>query len=416
MSNNRVTTLPNGIKIITEHISYVKSFSLGFWFNSGARDETDDNNGISHFIEHMVFKGTKKRSAKRISEEIESVGGYLNAFTSKEHTCFYGRGLAQNIGKTFNVISDMVLNPLFRDKDIIKEASVILDELNDINDNPEELIFDKFEELIFNGSSLGLPIIGTERNITNFNSDILHSFHKERYSTGELLVVASGLVNHDEIVKLTEKTFVDNFKFSPQARKINDENFASNLIIEKEIQQVHCIIGRKTYGFDNPKRFPLILLSNALGEGSSSRLFQAVREKRGITYQINSFLNSFSDASAFGVYFSTNEKHVDKVVSIIAKEFQKFRDVKVSQRELQRVKEYVKGGLILSLENTTNRMIRIAHSFLYFDKFIPIEEIIQKIDAITPEQISEIANEVLDNSHFSKVIIKSTNKKLNKAA
>lgn len=416
MSNNRITKLPNGIKIITEHIPYVKSFSLGFWFNSGARDETVDNNGISHFIEHMVFKGTKKRSAKRISEEIESVGGYLNAFTSKEHTCFYGRGLAQNIGKTFNVVSDMVLNPLLRDKDIVKEASVVLDELNDINDNPEELIFDKFEELIFNGSSLGLPIIGTERNITRFNSELLHKFHQEKFLTGELLVVASGLVNHDEIVKLTENIFVDNFKYSPQTRKTSEENFASNLIIEKEIQQVHCIIGRKTYGFDNPQRFPLVLLSNALGEGSSSRLFQAVREKRGITYQINSFLNSFSDASAFGVYFSTNEKHVDKVVSIIAKEFQKFRDVKISERELKRVKEYVKGGLILSLENTTNRMIRIAHSFLYFDKFIPIEEIIQRIDAISPEQISEIANEVLDSSLFSKVLIKSNNKKLNKAA
>jgi len=416
LSNNRITKLPNGIKIITEHIPYVKSFSLGFWFNSGARDETVDNNGISHFIEHMVFKGTKKRSAKRISEEIESVGGYLNAFTSKEHTCFYGRGLAQNIGKTFNVVSDMVLNPLLRDKDIVKEASVVLDELNDINDNPEELIFDKFEELIFNGSSLGLPIIGTERNITRFNSELLHKFHQEKFLTGELLVVASGLVNHDEIVKLTENIFVDNFKYSPQTRKTSEENFASNLIIEKEIQQVHCIIGRKTYGFDNPQRFPLVLLSNALGEGSSSRLFQAVREKRGITYQINSFLNSFSDASAFGVYFSTNEKHVDKVVSIIAKEFQKFRDVKISERELKRVKEYVKGGLILSLENTTNRMIRIAHSFLYFDKFIPIEEIIQRIDAISPEQISEIANEVLDSSLFSKVLIKSNNKKLNKAA
>lgn len=416
MSNNRVTTLPNGIKIITEHIPYVKSFSLGFWFNSGARDETLENNGISHFIEHMVFKGTKKRSAKRISEEIESVGGYLNAFTSKEHTCFYGRGLARNIDKTFNVISDMVLNPLFRDKDIVKEASVVLDELNDINDNPEELIFDKFEELIFNGSSLGLPIIGTEENINNFNSEVLHKFHREKFSTGELLVVASGLVNHDEVVKLTENTFIDNFNYSTPVRKTNDENFAANLIIEKEIQQVHCIIGRKTYGFDNPKRFPLILLSNALGEGSSSRLFQAVREKRGITYQINSFLNSFSDASAFGVYFSTNEKHVEKVVSIITKEFQKFRDVKISERELKRVKEYVKGGLILSLENTTNRMIRIAHSFLYFDKFISIEEIIEKIDAITPEQISEIANDVLDNSLFSKVLIKSNNKKLNKAA
>ncbi|MCZ6701487.1 MAG: pitrilysin family protein [Ignavibacteria bacterium] len=416
MNNYKITTLPNGTRVLSEFVPYVKSFSLGFWFNVGTRDENNSNNGISHFIEHMLFKGTKRRSAKKISEEIESYGGYLNAFTSKEHTCYYTKGLSENLARSFSVLADMIQNPLFKENHVRREAGVILDELNDVNDNPEELIFDKFEEVIFKGNKLSMPVIGTEGNIRRFNSDELQKFHNKRYNISKLLIVASGSVNHDELVKLAEKniggktsrTKVWREKFVP--RKAND------LILEKDFHQVHVIIGRSTVGLNNKKRIKIKLLSTLLGEGSSSRLFLAVREKLGITYQISSFLNSYKDVSSFGVYFSTNQKQSAKVQEIVLKEIKKIRENKTKGKELNKVKAYLKGSTILNLENTTNIMMRIASSMLYFNRVISVEEFLKNIDSITPEDLLKTANELFAEEKLIKVILKSNENKMHKVA
>ncbi len=403
------TTLPNGTKIVSEYIPYVKSFSIGFWFNVGARDENIRNNGISHFIEHMVFKGTKRRTAKMIAEEIESFGGYINAFTSKEHTCYYSKGLSDNIGKTFSVISDMIQNPLFRETHIKKEAGVIIDELKDLDDSPEELIYEKFEEIIFSGNSLSYPVIGRERNIKNFTANTLFKYHSNNYKSKNLLIVASGSVKHDVLIKLTEKYIDQNKNRFIKNRDRFKRRKAGDVIVEKEIQQVHTIIGRTAPGYKDRKRILLRFLSALLGEGSSSRLFLAVREKLGITYQINSFLNSYYDASAFGVYFSTNIDQYNKVIDIIFKEFKKLKQKRVTERELKKVKEYLKGGILLNLENTTNRMMRMANSMLYYNKIIPVEDYLQKIDNISSDDLLRVANETLDESQLVKVILKSVN-------
>lgn len=416
VDNCKVTTLSNGIRIVSEFIPYLKSFSLGFWFNIGARDENLRNNGISHFIEHMLFKGTKTRTAKQISDQIESYGGYLNAFTSKERTCYYGRGLSENFKKTFAVLSDMIQNPVFKDSHIKKEAGVVIDELKDIDDNPEELIFDKFEESIFNGHSLSFPIIGTEKNILSYNSNILHQFHKANYRLDNLLISVSGAIEHDDAVALAEKYFNGKKVSSNQKRKNFVKQSVSEIYIEKEIQQVHSIIGRTTYGFNDPRRHKLKVLSTLLGDGSSSRLFQAVREKLGMTYQINTFLNSYLDVSAFGVYFSTNDKQTGRVNEIVHREFNKLRNVEVKSKELKRVKEYIKGNTLMSLESTTNRMIRLANSILHYGKVIPIEEILTKIDSVTSEDIQKLSGEVLNESTLSKIIICSKDNTIKKAA
>ncbi|MHB1688818.1 MAG: M16 family metallopeptidase [Ignavibacteriaceae bacterium] len=418
MSQYNKTILPNGIKIISETIPYVKSFSLGFWFNVGSRDENTKNNGVTHFIEHMLFKGTKKRSAKKIADDIESFGGYLNAFTSKEHTCYYGRGLSEHLEKTFDVLSDMVQQPAFKPVEIAKEASVVVDELNDINDNPEELIFDKFEEIIFSGNSLSLPIIGTEKNIKGFSQLDLFNFVKEKYGFNRLIIAASGAVDHKDIIRLTDRYFKVDLGNSPFKRK----NYSGNSIqpksefIEKEIQQVHAILGRPALGYKNEKRIYAAVLNQILGEGSSSRLFQSVREKNGIAYQINSFLNSFYDVSTFGVYLSTNDKMLEKALTIISKELKKLRETKISERELKKAKESLKGSMLLSLESTSHRMIRMAQSELYFNKIKSTEEIIKSIDAVTRENILEAANQLLDENTFVKLIIKSKNVLLKSAA
>ena len=418
MSQFNKTVLPNGIKIISESIPYVKSFSLGFWFNVGSRDESFRNNGITHFIEHMLFKGTKKRSARKIAVDIESAGGYLNAFTSKEHTCYYGRGLEEHIEKTFDVISDMIQQPSFKPTEIKKESSIVVDELFDIEDNPEELIFDKFEEIIFAGNSLGLSIIGSEKNIRNFSQFDLFNFVKEKYGLNRLIISASGAVDHNSLIKLTDKYFKIDLGKSRIKRKHYSSFIQSSKIefIDKEIQQVHTVIGKSTYGYKNTRRIKVALLTQILGEGSSSRLFQSVREKNGIAYQINSFLNSFYDVSSFGVYFSTNEKMIDKAMSLVLKEFRKLRETKITDKELKKAKESIKGNLILSLENTSNRMIRMAQSELYYNRIKSLEEILEEIDSVTAEDILDISNELLQEDSFIKVIIKSKNTLLKWAA
>lgn len=416
MSNYKITTLPNGTRVLSEFVPYVKSFSLGFWFNVGTRDENNSNNGISHFIEHMLFKGTKRRSAKRISEEIESYGGYLNAFTSKEHTCYYTKGLSENLARSFSVLADMIQNPLFKESHVRREAGVIIDELNDVNDNPEELIFDKFEEVVFKGNKLSMPVIGTEGNILRFNSDELQKYHNKRYNISKLLIVAAGSVNHDELVKLAEKhisgktsqTKVRREKFVP--RKAND------LILEKDFHQVHVIIGRSTVGLNNKKRIKIKLLSTLLGEGSSSRLFLAVREKLGITYQISSFLNSYKDVSSFGVYYSTNKKQSAKVQKIVLKEIKKIKEIKIKEKELNKIKAYLKGSIILNLESTTNSMMRIASSMLYFNRVISVENFLKDIDSITAEELLKTANELFAEDKLIKVILKSNDNKMHKVA
>jgi len=414
LKNITVSRLDNGITVVSEFIPYVKSFSIGFWFNIGSRDENPENNGIAHFIEHMVFKGTKKRSSKKISEEIESCGGYLNAFTSKEHTCFYGRGLAQHFEKTFDVLSDMVQNPMFKQEHIVKEAGVILDELRDINDNPEELVFDEFEKHLFEMNGLGLPIIGKEKNVLSFNSDSIRNYYKKKYFSS-LTIVCSGAIKHNEVLQLAEKYLLKGYLPCKNERSSSVENIVKHSMLEKDFQQVHIILGRKAYGYKEKERIPFNLLTNILGEGSSSRLFQAIREKLGITYQINTFINSYFDISTFGVYFSTGEKQSEKVLSILSKEFKKLQTTKVSEKELKRVKEYLKGSMLLSLENTTNRMIRIANSLLYFNRIIPVEEIIRDVEKVTPEEIHQLAKEMLNEKDFSKIEIRSK-KKIQKAA
>ena len=235
MTNFKITELENGIRVVSENIPYVKSFSLGFWFDVGSRDEKKNNNGISHFLEHMFFKGTLKRNARRISDDIESLGGYLNAFTSKEHTCFYGRGLAHNLDKTFEVLSDMIQNSQFKESEIKKEASVVIDELNDIEDSPEELIFDKFESDLFHGNTLSLPIIGSEKNLTKFTRESLLSYIEKNYCFNNFYIVASGSVDHQTLIDLTKKYITKHLGSTSKKRRIPEQSSAKELFVYKDI-------------------------------------------------------------------------------------------------------------------------------------------------------------------------------------
>lgn len=409
MKKTKVTELPNGIRIVTEKIDSVKSFSLGFWFNVGSRDEDKKNNGISHFLEHMFFKGTKKRSPKQIAEDVESLGGYLNAFTSKEHTCFYGRGLDVHVEKIFEVLADMLQNSTFKPSEIKKEAGVVIDELNDIEDSPEELIFDKFETNLFPKDPLGLTIVGTAKNLKNFKQKDLFDYIRNRYKFENFVVAASGQIEHEDIVRYTKKYIKTNFGHSNYKRILSIKGDCNNLYVNKDIQQAHLIMGRVTPGYNEKIRTKISVLSHILGEGSSSRLFQTVREKNGIAYQINSFLNSFYDISTIGVYLSTNEKSFHKAEDLIINEFRKMKRNKISTEELERGKNFLKGNIIMSLENTTNRMMRNAQSLIYDNKVKTVEETVKEIESVTREDILELSNQFFDYDRYNKVVISSKN-------
>ncbi len=396
MKKIEITENENGVIIITEELPEIKSYTLGFWFTTGSRDEDKSTNGISHFIEHTIFKGTFNRSAKMISDEIENTGGYLNAFTSKEHTCYYGRGIAGSQKKMFSVLADMVQNPAFKENELTKEKGIILDELYDILDTPEEFIFDNFDKMLFGNNPLGMPIIGIEENIRNFNHQIVNEYFQNRYFSEKLLIVASGNIKHSELLELASKHIVRKYSDNiNRNRKKPNKLKPKTQFIKHPINQYYSIVGTSSIGYTHTDYYKLRLLSIILGEGSSSRLFQALREKSGIAYQINTFVNSYSDVSAFGVYFSTNIKNRNKAGEVIYKEFQKILENGIKEKELSKARKIFIGNTILSLENTSNRMNRIANSFLAYGKIKPLEKSIEEVEKITSDEVITFAKKIL---------------------
>lgn len=398
--------MPGNITVITENIPYVRSFSLGFWFQTGTRDETPEMNGISHFIEHMLFKGTAKYTSRQISDMVESSGGYLNAFTTKENVCVYGRGLSENLPKTFRVMADMIENPRFKESDIKKEAGVVIDELSDLEDNPEELIFDKFEELIFGNHSLGQSILGREETVNSFSSKVVSDYYEKHFLNSELIISASGLVEHEQVCELAAKFLKRAGRPFTKKLEVYNRIPAFSQKIEKDTNQIYCILGTPSYGFDSDKRIVLNLLSYLLGDGTSSRLFQAIREKLGIAYQISTFINTYYDTSGFGVFFSTGAKNLEKATEKIYKEFEKITSNPLSDKELKRIKEFMKGTILLGLENITNRQIAQATSMIYFNRVISIDETLERISSVRAEDLLALAAEVLNpKTLFSLTII-----------
>ncbi len=416
MINYELTTLSNGIKIVSEFTPHYKSFSMGFWFNVGSRDESISENGISHFIEHMLFKGTTKRTSKQITDAIESSGGYINAFTSKEQVCIYVRGLEEYFEKYFDVLSDMIQNPLFKESHIKTESGVVIEELNDIEDNPEELIFDKFETELFKGNSLSNPIIGTKENIKSFNSESLRRFTKKYFTTNNLVISVSGSIEHNRILNLVSSKISQLESGNPIKRKSLNKSLSQNVFIPKEINQIYTILGTNTYGFNDKRRLNVKVLSTLLGENSGSKLFQAVREKYGMAYQINTFLNSYIDVSSFGIFFSTNEANWEKANKIILKQINDIKNGKITEKELNKVKRYIKGSMILGLENTTNRMMGMANSLFHYGRVMEIDEILANLEMITIDNVIDSAKEVFAEEKLIQVIIANKNLLNKKAA
>ena len=401
------TVLPNGVRVVTEEIPYVRSASVGFWFETGSRNETPENNGISHFIEHMVFKGTKQRSVKEIAQSIESVGGYHNAFTSKEHTCYYARVLDEHVELAIDVLSDLMLNPLFPAKELEKEKGVVLEELKQIEDDPDDVIHDYFEKAIYGSHPLGMPVIGTEQSVKEFDRKQLLNYCSQHYTADNLVVAAAGNVRHDTVIELVNK-YVAEIKQSPEKRpSLVSGNFSVSkhqILLERPIQQAHICLGGVAYSIRDERRHTLQVLNTLLGEGMSSLLFQNIREKYGFTYSIYSYHNMLVDTGSFGVYIGTDKKHIDQCIKLVWKELNELRRKPITQKDLRRTKEQLKGSMMLGLENIPNRMIRLGNSELYFGNLTSLNDIIQHIDAVTAEDVLHVAQDLFNEDRFASVI------------
>jgi predicted Zn-dependent peptidase len=405
----RKTVLDNGIRVVSETINHVRSVSIGVWADVGSRDETLSQNGISHFIEHMVFKGTKRRSVRDIAQSLESLGGYLNAFTTKEQTCFYARVLDSNVPEALDVLSDIVMHATFREQELEKEKLVVIEELKNAEDDPEDIIHDYFEKALFPDHALGFPIIGTEKNLRGFRREDLFSHLRAHYQPSRIVVAAAGNVQHDHLVKLAAKYFRQ--ARGRQAQR-NRPPGPTRVVrpLKKEyprpINQAHICMGTVGYSIHHRDRYPLMVLNALLGEGMSSRLYQTIREKHGYAYSVYSFVNLLSDTGLFGTYIGTDKKNIANAISLVHKELARLTKTPVSGAELRRTKSQIKGTMMLGLENMSSRMMRLGSSELYYQRSISLDSVLKKVDAVTSEEMQKVARDLFDLPRFSTVIIR----------
>lgn len=403
------TRLDSGIRVVSETIPYVRSISVGVWANVGSRDEEKSQNGISHFLEHMVFKGTKNRNVREIAQSLESLGGYLNAFTTKEHTCFYARVLDEHLPKAMDVLTDLIQNATFKEEELEKEKRVVIEELRNAEDNPEDIIHDYFEKELFPSHSVGFPIIGTEENLRRFKRENLRAHIKTHYLPTRIVVAAAGNVNHRQLVSLVDR-YLKRLQVtsSPMRRAKVPVRMVNHSFKEyaRQINQAHICLGTVAYGIKHKDRYPLLLMNALLGEGMSSRLYQTMREKYGLAYSVFSFVNTLSDTGVFGAYIGTDKTKVNDSIELMHEQFSKLKTRPVSRAELARTKSQIKGMMMLSLENMSGRMMRVGSGELYFDSYNSLDSILAKVQAVTPEAIRRVANDLFEKDRFTTVVIR----------
>ncbi len=401
------TVLDNGLRIITEEIPHFKSASIGVWVDTGSRDETDLNNGISHFIEHMIFKGTKTRSAAEIAEIMDGVGGQLNAFTEKEHTCFYARVIDKHVELAVELLFDMLLNSVFDPQELERERSVILDEIRLYDDSPDDIIFDMFNRLIWDKHSLGRPILGTKEIIESISRDSIFDYIAKNYQAGNIVIAATGNVIHNDFVALVEK-YCQGIAESKAGLRKNEpfENYKKQMVRrKKDCEQSYVIVGREGLSSRDQSKYCLSIVDSILGSSMSSRIFQEIREKRGLAYGVGSFSNCLSDTGIFGIFAGTSPSTLDEVTALSLEITENMRKTGATPEEISRAKEQLKGSLSLALESTSGRMMRLAKSEFYHGRLISPEEIFEKIDIITSENVMEMCRKMLDTQTYSTAIL-----------
>jgi predicted Zn-dependent peptidase len=386
-SEYRKSVLDNGIRLVSERMPHVRSVAVGVWVDSGSRHEPAGRWGVSHFIEHLVFKGTESRTAEEVARAVDSVGGQMDAFTTKEHTCFYVTALDRHLPLAADLLSDILLHPLFGADDIEREKSVVLQEFRMVEDTPDDLIHDLFAERVWAGHPLGRPILGDKSIITGLGRETILSHFLEEYGPSRITIAAAGRLQHEQLVDLLGKRFLE-FQRSSAPRDGGPPIATPQLaVIDKPLEQVHFVLGGAGLRQDAPDRYVLYLLNTIVGGSMSSRLFQEVRERQGLVYSIYSGNAAFRDSGLFYVYAGTEPARFATVLGLVLGEIRKLRQGGVTLDELDRAKEHLKGSLMLSLESTSSRMTRIAKQELYFGQYFSLDEITSAVDAVSIEDV-----------------------------
>lgn len=400
--NYRKTTLDNGVRVVTEAVPYMQSVSLGIWVRSGSRFEDPTYNGICHFIEHMVFKGTERRSALDIAKEIDAVGGALNAFTSKELTCFYCRVLNENLELAADLLSDIFLNASFPEHEIEREKQVICQEIYQVDDSPEDYLHEMFGLRFWQDDPLGQPIMGTIPIITGLDRNTIIDFKNRYYTPQETIVCASGNLDHDRFVEL----FQTEMAKLPNGLKRDNPNVSKHQpgvhLEKRDIEQVHVCIGTVGPSAAHETRHAAYILNTLLGGGWSSRLFQEVREKRGLAYSVYSFLSSFVDTGVFGIYAGCEPARLQELINVASSETMNLYS-SLTDDDIRTAKSHIRGNFILAMESTDARMNRLAKCEYYFDRYLSMAEIIEKMEAATPAELAETAERMLTKGGFTVV-------------
>lgn len=397
----RKTVLPNGIRVITEATPHVRSISMGLWIDVGSRDETDLDSGVSHFIEHVVFKGTKNRNASETASYLESVGGVINAFTSREQTCYFAKILDQHLPMAVELLFDLINNALFESESIEREKRVILEEIKDVEDSPGDLVHDKFAGIIFGKHPLGRSILGTRTTIKNMGRAALLRHIRKFYRPDRMMVIASGNLTHEQLVELVEQHSAPlPVKPSPNGRQ-KPAFKTSRRIFPRKTAQTHVCLGIPVREYKEPGRTAALLMNALLGGGMSSRFFQHLREQLGLVYTVFSYLDYFEDSGIMGIYLGTDKRNVKRAIAAVMTEMESLKNDKLAPADLARIKDQLKGNLMLGLESTSNRMNRLAKHELLLGRFIDLDETVAGIDSVTPDEIVELAREYFVKEKFS---------------
>jgi predicted Zn-dependent peptidase len=403
--------LPNGLTIISEEMQHLRSVSIGIWIKTGSRDEEAKSNGISHFIEHMVFKGTRNRSAEAIARQVDSIGGNLDAFTAKECVCFNVKVLDEHLPIAFDVLSDLVLNPVFAAEDIVRERRVILEEIKMDEDNPDYLVHEIFTQNFWKDHPLGKPILGTKETVKAFEQPLVLDLYRRRFTPGNFIVAAAGNLNHKHFVDLVAKHF-DQMKPASNGFHSAPPKIVPRITLrnKKSLEQVQICVGVPSHPIAHEKRFASYVLNTLLGGGMSSRLFQNIRERQGLAYAIYSDLSPYRDTGCLSVYAGTSRESAAKVVQSIVSEFKKLKAEPVPFEEVRRSKDQLKGSLMLSLESSTARMSNLARQDMYFDRFYGMDELIEKIEAVTAQDLQEMANDFFQTDSIAVTVLGNLDK------
>ncbi len=402
----RKEILPSGLRVVTERMKHVRSVSIGVWVRTGSRHEPRRENGITHFLEHMVFKGTRNRSAEEIARAADSIGGHLDAFTAKECTSFSIKALDEHLTRAFDILADLVKNPVFQPEHIAKEQQVVQEEIKMVEDAPDDLVHEIFTESYWGNHPLGRPILGTRRTVDSFDRARLVSYFERHYIPSNMLVAAAGNLEHARVVDLAAKALGDGRR---RGRGADGPAPTPHPHIryrrKKQLEQVHICLGAPAYSQVHEKRFACYILNTVLGGGMSSRLFQNIREKRGLAYAVFSTLNAYRDAGYLSVYAGTATERARQVIQLIVEEFRQLKSKPIEKEDLGRAKDYLKGSLLLSLESTSSRMSSLARQEMYFGRSFSLDEIARKIDAVTDDDVIEVARDLLKPTRIGVTVL-----------